>query len=126
MRGQGRFERYAAQRSNNPNAYPNRIPGKKKRPVNLKLNGWYLSFLNWFISKGELNIGFSSTSGKFNKPPRKLFDYFETHNEGKHPDVPQRKHLPNKRGDQLKANIMRDIRLAYERAINRIIRKSNN
>lgn len=117
IKGKGRFRAYAAQRKGQ--GYPEiprikrRFPGKKTRPINLRLNGKYLRAILKTI-KIEGGIAFEELD-EFNK---KLF---ESHNEGKHPDVPQRKVLPTGK-DTFVPIIIRAINKVYLKRIKRIIK----
>lgn len=129
VRGEGRFERYKNQ--GNKDKYPGNVrdkyPSKKQRPVNLYLNGWYLSHLTYWINKTKnyIGIGFSGKTGVKQPPPKKVRQYFETHNEGMHPDVPQRKHLPNDIGDTFTVSVEREYKREFERIVKSAINKMN-
>lgn len=131
VRGVGRFKRYSEQIGSKPSNYPKdvrgRYPTKKTRPVNLYLNGWYLSHLtHWFNKRSNtVGVGFSGSYEKKTKPPKAVIDYFEAHNEGMHPHVPKRKHLPNKKGDQFTKTIQSAYKKEFERAVARAIKKMN-
>jgi hypothetical protein len=122
-----------------------KYPDKKVRPVNLSLNGWYLSHYTWWIHKKNIlkrafqsrsskkaenkvvSIGLSSTTGQFSKPPKKVMDYFKTHNNGTQaPNVPQRKHLPTGLNDEFASSIMRELKRIIERRVKNMIIAENN
>lgn len=117
IKGKGRFRAYAAQRKGE--GYPEiprirrRFPGKKTRPVNLRLNGKYLKAILKTI-KIEGGIAFAELD-EFNK---KLF---ESHNEGKRSDIPQRKVIPTGK-DTFVPIIIRAINKVYLKRIKRIIK----
>lgn len=128
VRGEGRFVRYSDQRGGNyPSSVRGRFPNKKTRPVNLWLNGWYLSFLTyWFnVRKKYVAIGFSSKEGTKQPVPGKVRDYFEAHNEGMNRNVPKRKHLPNDEGDKFAVSVERVYRKFFEQAVKSAINKMN-
>lgn len=123
VRGVGRFKAYAAQRIDQ-SKYPNtptikrQFPQKKVRPVNLFLSGDYLSEFTYRIVSKGVELGFIS-------PSRLTRKKFETHNEGKHPHVPQRKHLPDRsKNEELAVSIMREVRAIVRRRISDIIKRS--
>lgn len=113
----GRFKGYAAQRlaGSKPKnqLYPNMIPGKAIRPVNLNLSGKYLDTLGHKKrGKGVVEVGHMVLTDKQKK-------MFETHNEGKHPHVPQRKYLPTGKGENFVVTIERLIKTLIVKAIKR-------
>lgn len=172
VKGEGRFESYAAQRASagakkikkslkskagrakasqiikakEQGSYPwtvmDRFPGKQVRPVNLSLNGWYLKHLRWWhingfktamsnaFSSGPkktviVNVGFSSSSQTYSKPPKRVEEMFETHNEGMHKHVPQRKHLPTGMGETFNVSIMRDVKKIIEKRVSDVVKFMN-
>ena len=121
VKGHGRFKRYAVQRGK-PSNYPEtprirkRFPSKKTRPVNLFLDGSYLQAITKSKMNAEKNgiiyglIGGSILHKKM----------FESHNEGKRKDIPQRKVVPSGK-EQFTAKIMQRIKGLYLSRIKRII-----
>jgi hypothetical protein len=131
VKGFGRFPAYARQRKSDPSKYPapvlGRFPGKKDRPVNLRLDGSFMKHFTWWLDKKKINVGMSGSKGRFNDPPTHIIDMFETHNDGTQaPTVPQRKFLPNKDGEDYKPKITVAIRDEFDKKIKQIIEKSNN
>lgn len=128
VRGEGRFTRYSEQRGGSyPESVRGRFPDKKTRPVNLKLNGWYLKHLTYWVSEKAqyIGIGFSGKEGVKQPVPQKVRDYFEAHNEGLNKNVPKRKHLPNKDGDQFAVSVEREYRKKFEQIVKSAINKMN-
>jgi hypothetical protein len=121
VRGVGRFEGYAGQRlsGSKPRSqlYPfsvrRKFPQKKLRPVNLSLTDKYLDTLSFRPKINGIFFGHYGLSVKQKK-------MFETHNEGKHSYVPQRKYLPNKRGDRFVVAIESSIREVFAKRISRL------
>ena len=123
-----------------------RFPSKKVRPVNLSLNGWYLSHLTYWLHKSKLqklgaslgvsaskfktnykiSIGFSGTEGKKTRVPKKVKQFFEAHNEGLNDKVPQRKHLPTGQNEEFSVSIMREIKKIIERRVKNLVIAENN
>lgn len=89
------------------NFYPNSVkykyPSKGVRPVNLDLTGKFLDTLGYRRRKNGIELGHLS-------PDQRTRDLFKTHNEGLNKNVPKRKYLPNKRGDEFLVSIMRLIK----------------
>jgi hypothetical protein len=113
VRGFGRFPGYAKQRLGR--GYPDGIPGKRKRPVNLKLSGAFLRALKFKPKKGKfVRIGMIGAS-------KKIRDMFATHNDGTHKHVPQRQFLPTGEKDQFTPRITRIVKNIYKRRIERLI-----
>lgn len=129
--GIARFPAYAAQRKASPPLrYPDSVqgdfPGKRRRPINLFLSGDFLKKLNWWHDKNVIGIGMSQSQGKFSMPDKLIVDMFETHNDGtqdgKKNQVPQRKFLPNKKGDEFKPKLQAMINDGIEKFVNKIIK----
>lgn len=121
VKGQGRFKRYAVQRGGKSN-YPetptirNKFPNKKTRPVNLFLDGSYLKAVTESkINKLKTGIEYGLLDGT--DLQEKMF---ESHNEGKRSDIPQRKVVPTGK-DEFTAKITRRIKDLYLSRIRRII-----
>lgn len=138
VRGVGRFVSYRAQTASakqpkrppklrNSRAprglsrfYPysvlSKFPHKTIRPVNLKLSGEFLETLTFRGTKNGIEFGHLEFSGRTK-------DLFEAHNEGMNSknNVPQRKYLPNKPGEDFIVSIMRAIKDIYARKIKSII-----
>lgn len=119
VQGNSRFAGYAVDRkkSQYPNSlYPNSVkskfPSKKRRPVNLQLSGSFMSRLDVRATSNKkiVKLGMFSMSTKQAK-------MFETHNEGKHKYVPQRKFLPTKKGEQFKTAIMQNFIKGIEKSL---------
>jgi len=119
----GRFAKYAAQRnvtakgkagrSQRKRLYPFNI--KPLNPVNLKVTGAFLETIKYQRSaKNGIELGHL-------KPDDKTEALFEAHNEGLNKYVPQRKYLPNKKGELFIVSIMRAIRNVYSQRIKSII-----
>lgn len=114
-----------------------RFPDKKVRPVNLFLNGWYLDHYTYWFERRRTSrfsrsknysviIGLSSSRDVYSAPPPDVFKYFEAHNEGMHKDVPMRRHLPTRQGEEFAVSIMREIvRIVGER-VKVLARDQNN
>lgn len=115
----GRFDGYAAQRKAGlkpasqlyPNSVKRKFPAKQTRPVNLSLNNKFLNTLG-YQKKARLEVGHII----FDDKTKALF---EAHNEGLHPDVPQRQYLPNKRGENFLVSIQRLIKDIIVKTIKR-------
>lgn len=142
VKGEGRFEAYSAQRKANavatvnrksaggfkraqqvrrssslyPNSVRKQFPGKQLRPVNLNLSGQLINALNYFSRTGQVEVGHVNASDR----TRRLFD---VHNEGKDENVPQRKYLPNKPGEEFVATIMTMIKSIYRDRIKSQLKK---
>lgn len=122
VKGVGRFPGYAVQRKGS--GYPDvpgikrKYPSKNKRPINLYLDGSFLSRIGYNLSKTGVFYGLQ-TNEKFYK------DLFDTHNNGTHPDVPQRRFVPVDEGETYTPDIIRGIRDIYNKRIRDIIRKLN-
>lgn len=101
-----------------PNSVLTKFPGKKRRPVNLSLNGKFLST----IKHQRLRSAQGVEVGHIN-PDQFQKDLFATHNMGEHPHVPQRKYLPSP-GEEFVISIMRKIREIISLRIKDLIRKS--
>lgn len=114
----GRFVQYAAVRKSNKTSYPfnvrDRFPSKAKTPVNLKLSGEFLDTLGYKATSKGSEIGHID-------PDARTRELFDTHNEGKNKNVPKRKYLPNKRGEEFTVSIMRLIVRLYSDTIKKII-----
>lgn len=126
--GVGRFERYSEQKGGSyPASVRGRFPGKKTRPVNLYLNGYYLSFLTWWFSrkKKHIGIGFSGKRADKTSVPKFVMDLFEAHNEGMNRNVPQRRHLPSKQGEEFTKTIQAEYKREFNSVIRRHIKKIN-
>lgn len=122
VKGEGRFEAYAAQRvSGKPkrSLYPysvqNKFPSKQLRPVNLSLNGKFRSNITFRVTKDGIEFGHINMDDKTK-------ELFEAHNEGKNKNVPQRKYLPNKRGEEFVVTIMNEIKDIVSKRIKNIIK----
>lgn len=121
VKGHGRFERYAAQREDASGNYPEdsetrrRYPLKKTRPVNLELDGSYLEAITrWKPAVGGIEYGLINGSELHEK-------MFESHNEGKRSDIPQRKVVPTGK-DDFTGLIRKKIKDIYLQRIRNIIR----
>lgn len=131
--GVGRFEKYVAQRKVAPASkgrsrkdvstqrkrlYPFSVqktyPNKTLSPVNLYLDGTFLNSLTYRGTANGIELGHISPSAKTEA-------LFEAHNEGLNKNVPQRKYLPNKRGEVFIVTIMRAIINVYSQRIKNII-----
>lgn len=129
VKGEGRFIAYAAQRSSggsgessfNKSKYPysvmSKYPFKKLRPVNLYLGGGFIESITSRAKKNIIEIGHINF-------PKGIRDLFEAHNEGLNKNVPQRKYLPNKQGDEFVVSIMRLIKDIVSERIKNIIKGS--
>ena len=129
VKGVGRFDAYAAQRlgtqkGDAKSKYPwpqrkGKYPGKKIRPINLHLSGKFLKQLtHWVVSKNKISFG-------FNSPDEKTKKLIETHNEGKHPDVPMRRFLPTRKGEDLVVSVKRKTLETLQLEVNKVVQKSN-
>jgi len=115
-----RFEGYAAQRLKGskpdsqlyPRSVQKKFPSKAIRPVNLSLSGDFLKTLQHRVANNKLEIGHINAGGKTGK-------LIETHNEGKHPDVPRRQYLPTGKGENFVVSIQRLIKDLIVKAIKR-------
>lgn len=119
VRGQGRFEEYAASRnkrqgkaSGYPLSVQKQYPGKKIRPVNLFLSGDMIDDLQARPNGAGIPIGFSN---------KEQADKAAKHNSGD--KVPVRRVLPNKRGEEFTVGITRLVRDLYAEELERIIKK---
>lgn len=120
VRGKGRFQKYST-------GYEHYITSKKikrKKPVNLWINGWFMSFIQAWVA-GKNNYIWV---GLVDDAPQKAKDMFEAHNEGmnRRMKVPQRQFLPTKEGQEFKATINNLIRNRFLKRIEKYIRKQNN
>ena len=119
---QGFYRKMASKVSKSSQFYPNSVkkdfPSKQARPVNLELDGSFLDTLGYDARDGAVAIGHID-------PSEHTKNLFEAHNEGLNTkaQVPQRKYLPNKRGDEFIVSIMRLIKGLYEERIRQIIGK---
>lgn len=122
VKGVGRFVPYAIQRGI-PNGYPTGIVGKNKRPINLKLTGEFLKSLTHFTKRSgsgfEAKIGFKIVN-------KRISALFETHNEGKHPHVPQRRFVPTKKGERFLVSIERKYIAIITKRLNDVLKSTNN
>lgn len=122
VKGEGRFKGYAAQRGGGYPEIPGikkKFPTKKTRPINLFLDGEYLKAITQFKRNKEGDgIDYGLLSGTVLQ--QKMF---ETHNEGMHKDVPQRKVVPTN-GDDFVSLIRRKIKDIYLKRIRSIIRSA--
>ena len=100
-----------------PNSVKNKYPDKQLRPVNLYLDGSFLETISYQAADGIIEIGHID-------PDQKTRQLFEAHNEGLNPNVPKRKYLPNKRGDEFIVTIMRMIKSVYQERIKQILKRS--
>jgi len=123
VKGFGRFKPYAAQRKRK--GYPelpkirDKYPRKKTRPVNLFLDGKYLQAITKSrINKTRDGIEYGLIDGTALQ--QKMF---ESHNEGKRPDIPQRKVVPTG-GDDFTALIRRKIKNIYLKRVRSIIKSA--
>ncbi len=91
-----------------------KYPDKKVKPVNLYLDGSFLDTLTHAPRPNGIEFGHLF-------PDAKTKDLFEAHNEGLNKYVPQRKYLPNKKGELFIVSIMRAIRNVYSQRIKSII-----
>lgn len=130
VKGVGRFAKYigpslssglrgktkkAVEKSFYPGSVRGKYPDKKNRPVNLRLSGDYLKKLKNRTFAGIVEIGFFTldkvTRGKF-----------QTHNNGTHKHVAQRKHLPTAKRDKFTPRIQRMVKKLYTNRIKSILR----
>lgn len=118
VKGVRRFVQYAAVRNKNQKDYPfsvkNKFPQKSKTPVNLTLSGQFLDTLSYKANDKGSTIGHID-------PSRRTRDLFESHNDGLNKRVPQRKYLPNIRGEEYSVSIMRLIKKLYSDTIKKIL-----
>lgn len=118
VKGFGRFIGYSSQRNNNKSSYPfnvkHKYPSKKVRPVNLKLSGDLYDSIGFKGIKQGVEIGHINMTSE-------IKEKFEKHNEGSDILVPQRKYLPNKRGETFIVTIMQMIKYIYTERIKFII-----
>jgi len=126
VRGQGRFKGYKVDRSAGepasqlyPNTVKKKFPDKRKRPVNLKLNGDLLKAFGWKSIKGGIEFGLITTKEKLKK-------IFEAHNEGTNTKkkVPKRQLLPTGPKDKFIITIQRRIRNLYLARIRQLLSKA--
>jgi hypothetical protein len=126
VRGHGRFAAYAVQRLgggsvNDKNLYPNSVrgkfPSKGIRPINLRLDGSYISAFAFERIATGVRVGLFDASSLIKK-------MFEAHNEGMHPDVPQRKVLPTGT-DTFVESIIRGIKEIFRERLAQEIKKQN-
>lgn len=100
-----KFEKYK-----NPDKYPknvrNAYPDKRTTPVNLKLSGKLWESLGW-KKKGERSFEF----GMINADD-KVKTYGAVHNKDDmgRPDIPERKFLPTKAGEEFNRTIMLELK----------------
>lgn len=128
VKGHGRFEAYAVQRSDAAGNYPvgarsrsGEPINKSRRPVNLRLEGTMMDAISW-QKKGRdsVNIGLSGASDG------DLLTIANAHNDGvPEKNIPQRKFIANKPGEQYSLTIQRAIRRVFELRLNNLIRRSN-
>lgn len=93
-----------------PNKYPKNIkkkyPNKSKTPVNLKLSGKLYESFGWRkISDTIFNFGLLNADAK-------VLTYAAVHNKDDtgRSDIPERKFLPTKRGEEFNRSIMLEIK----------------
>lgn len=123
--GQGRFTQYAVNRGRGPNAYPRSVqktfPDKTITPVNLSLNGSYMSkYTHWVSKTKSMFLGFKD-------PNAKTIALFEAHNLGLNTKkgVPMRKHLPDaKGGETFTAAVRLEIVRQFTKIVDNVIKKS--
>lgn len=119
---QGYYRKLASKTAKSSGLYPNSVkgkfPGKQARPVNLSLNGSFLDTISFRSSDGVVEIGHI-------EPDQQTKNLFEAHNEGLNTknQVPKRKYLPNKRGDEFLVGIMRTIKSLYQERIKQILKR---
>lgn len=119
---QGFYRKLSSKTAKSSSLYPNSVrskyPGKQTRPVNLSLEGSFVETINFDASDGKVEVGHIDAS-------QRTRNLFEAHNEGLNTkmQVPQRKYLPNKRGDDFVVSIMRMIKDLYQQRIKQIIKK---
>lgn len=99
-----------------PNSVKNKFPGKQARPVNLFLDGSFIDTISYKSSDNKVEVGHID----MDKNTRNLF---EAHNEGLNRNVPKRKYLPNKRGEEFVASIKTLIKSIYSAKIRSILNK---
>lgn len=133
VKGVGRFEAYAAQRKSekttqningrrttvNKKRYPftvkHKFPSKQTRPVNLSLNDSFLNTISHDASKAQVEIGHIDID-------QHTMDLFKAHNEGLNKNVPKRKYLPNKRGEDFVATIKSMIKSIFSSRIKSVLK----
>jgi len=101
-----------------PNSVKKEHPGKRNRPVNLKLSGKLIKAIKWKPSTGGVIVGLISAS-------RNIKNIFEAHNEGTNiaKKVPRRALLPTGQGEQFTSIIRRRINNLYFMRIRDILRR---
>jgi len=112
--GLSRKEARAAEK----NLYPNNLDqrfNKKKRPVNLSVTGSFLKEITHQKTKFGIKYGLIKGTAKHK-------DMFETHNDGEHKHVPQRKFIPNQVGDSWKPTITRLVRELFRMRILKLLK----
>lgn len=124
VKGEGKFKQYAKIRTH-PKKYPDGITGKNTQPVNLKLSGKMLDHLTHWINRKDLKMSF--TVGINKNAPEKIKKMAEAHNDGTlvNKNVPQRKFIPNKKGDKFTVSIDRKIKELLFGYVEDTIKKSN-
>ena len=101
-----------------PRTVKDKFPDKKDRPINLYLDGTFLSNIGYNWTKLGIEYGLQSD--------RKLMvDMFQTHNNGTHKDVPQRKFVPVNPKDKYVKAITLGIKEIYSDRIKDIIKRMN-
>lgn len=109
VRGQRRFVAYK-----DPPKYPG--DAKTRRPVNLELSGDMLKALKFYPLKAtSFSIAIKGKEGIIAK----------AHNDGKG-NVPMRRFMPTKSGEEYTVTITRKIRDLYARLISDIIKRSRS
>lgn len=121
VKGFGRYEAYAVQRDDAVGNYPRGIAGKNRRPVNLRLSEDMMNSLSFRkTDKDSVKIGILSENSD------EILIRANVHNDGA-PDknIPQRKFIANKTGDEYSLTIQRAIRRVFELRLNNLIKRSN-
>lgn len=124
VKGKGKFAQYAKIRTH-PSKYPDGVTGKNTQPVDLKLSGKMLDQLTHWVKRKKNKLSF--VVGISPNAPSKIKKMAEAHNDGTltHKNVPQRKFIPNKKGDKFNVTIDRKIKELLFGYIEDTIKKSN-
>lgn len=120
VKGFGRYKGYAIDRGV-PGGYPDGVPGKANRPVNLKLSGDMLKALKFKNVENGVTIGFSDNTNA------KILDRVEAHNDGtlEGQNVPQRKMIPDNKGEKWNVTITKLVDKEFQKAVDDYIVKTN-
>lgn len=118
IRNVGRFDAYSSQRNSNKSGYPfnvqKKFPNKQVRPVNLNLSGKMLDALDFQIKDTSVIIGVFNQVEGIKALGHQLGDSKK--------NLPQRRFIPSKRGEEFIISITREIKNIIVKAIDKALK----